>query len=70
MSDNELIAKYVKEKYPELLQTTDFAIYALGVKLKEFSYSFKKMITKISIKCVCEQQNLTDALRKAEEREG
>ena len=30
MNENDLIAEYVKENYPELLQTMDFAVFKLG----------------------------------------
>lgn len=30
MNENDLIAEYVKERHPEILQTIDFAVFKLG----------------------------------------
>lgn len=36
MSENDIIAMYITEKYPELLKTADFAIFKLGKQITEF----------------------------------
>lgn len=51
MSENDIIAKYIKEKHPCLLKTTDFALYKLGVHLSnmadEISHGLSEFINNI-----------------------
>ena len=35
LSENDVIAEYVKEKCPELLKTMDFALYKFGAAIRE-----------------------------------
>ena len=37
MNKNDIIAEYIKERYPELLNTTDFALY-------KFSCACRKIV--------------------------
>lgn len=37
MSENDMIAEYVKTKFPNILSTADFALYRLGYKLQEMA---------------------------------
>lgn len=59
MSKNDMIAEYIKEKYPELLETSDFAYFQLrkaalkmrndiAEGLKTFFDSFKKELEKLN----------------------
>lgn len=57
MSENDIIAEYVKENYPEILNTTDFALYRLSVALRKFIDDFKKAVSNISIKEFYESMN-------------
>ena len=47
MSENDMIAEYVKEKYPELLTTCDFAIFKIGVAAREGCRSMCETLKKI-----------------------
>lgn len=33
---NDILAEYVRSRYPEIEKTFDFATYSIGVTLKEF----------------------------------
>lgn len=48
MNENDIIAEYIKSKYPELLYTTDFALYKLGKGIKDFVNRFKENLKKIN----------------------
>lgn len=37
MNDNDMIAEYVKSKFPNILSTADFALYRLGYRLQEMA---------------------------------
>ena len=37
MSENDIIAEYIKEHYPELLATFSFAAYKLGRRARELA---------------------------------
>ncbi len=37
MNENDIIAKYVQTKYPELLKSADYAFFKIGVRLGEFA---------------------------------
>ena len=47
MSENDIIAEYIKEKYPELLKGPDFAFYRLcnaaKIIVNCFSETFEKL---------------------------
>lgn len=37
MNENDLIAEYIKERYPEVLQTIDFAVFKLAACCRKFA---------------------------------
>ena len=39
---NDILAEYVRSRYPEIEKTSDFAAYSAGVALKEFGRSIKE----------------------------
>lgn len=47
MNENDIIAEYVKERFPEILETFDFAAYRLGVSWKKFGKELEKESEKI-----------------------
>ena len=42
MSENDVIAEYVKEQYPWILDTIDFAIYKLKMQWKSMANEIKE----------------------------
>lgn len=42
---NDIIADYVREKYPSILTTVDFALYSFGASLREFGSVCKEALT-------------------------
>ena len=40
MSENDIIAEYVKERYPWILDTIDFVVYKLKMKCKTMINNF------------------------------
>lgn len=42
MSENDVIAEYVKERYPWILDTTDFVAYKLKMQWKTMVDEFKE----------------------------
>ena len=47
MSENDLIAEYVKENYPDLLETFDFAAYKLLAHVRKTGEEFAAAISEI-----------------------
>lgn len=39
---NDILAEYVRSRYPEIEKTFDFAAYSTGVTLKEFGRCIKE----------------------------
>ena len=39
---NDILAEYVRSRYPEMEKTFDFAAYSIGVTLKEFGRCIKE----------------------------
>lgn len=54
MSENDMIAEYIKERMTELLTTCDFALYRLGYKLKEMASDVAEAAMKIEWGAVLE----------------
>ena len=50
-NDNEIIAAYVKERYPEMLRTTDFALYKMGARCRAFVDALTVTLKKAGVKC-------------------
>ena len=57
MSENDIIAEYVKENHPEILNTADFALYRISVALRKFINDFNKAFSNISIEEFYEYMN-------------
>lgn len=51
MNENDLIAEYIKKRYPEILQTMDFAVFKLG-----------KAISKVITDCFDPIKNLVQQI--------
>lgn len=49
MRENDIIAEYVKEKYPELLITPEFTFYKLGCALRNVASSFVEAVKRIDL---------------------
>lgn len=47
MTENDIIAEYVKRKYPEILTSIDFAAFHVGMTCKSFSDVISKSIRNI-----------------------
>ena len=47
MTRNDVIAEYVKERYPELIKTTDFILYSFGMAWKSTVDNLEEAIKKI-----------------------
>lgn len=48
MSKNDIIAEYVKHNYPEILETTDFAIFSFQMAVRSFAKTFSEVIKKVN----------------------
>lgn len=63
MKEDEIIAQYVKERYPEILRTYDFAIYEFHTACREFCDDFVRAIRKVDftkLKQLVDEQNIED----------
>lgn len=49
MSDNDIIAEYIKERYPEVLTTADFALFKLEIACRKFANDFLESFKKIDL---------------------
>lgn len=47
MRENDIIAEYVKNKYPELINSADFAFYKIAFACREFVVSFEESVKNI-----------------------
>lgn len=47
MNENDLIAEYVKERFPEILQTMDFAVFKLSARCRKVAYDFIESFKKV-----------------------
>lgn len=43
-SQNDIIADYVREKFPEILGTLDFGIYSLGANIRELGKACREAL--------------------------
>lgn len=59
MNENEIIAEYIKERYPELLETFDFTAYKLNAACRalrdEIVERFVEVFSNIDLKKIAEQ---------------
>ena len=44
MTRNDIVAEYVRKRYPEILKTTDFAEFVFEMACKSFADNFEKSI--------------------------
>ncbi len=49
-SDNDILAEYVRERYPEIPRTIDFAFYSLAQRAKEFGANMREAFSAINTK--------------------
>lgn len=57
MSENDVIAEYVKENYPDLLETFDFAAYKLSAHVRKIGEEFAATISEMDFSGVKEAIN-------------
>lgn len=57
MTENDMIAEYIKERMPELLTTCDFALYRLGYRLQEMASDIVEAAKQIDWNKVLEKLN-------------
>lgn len=63
MTENDIIAEYVKRKHPEILTSIDFAAFHLGMACSIFSDSLRAKLKRIDF------SRLKEALKKVNEKE-
>ena len=63
MNENDIIAEYVKERYPELLTAIEFTFYKLGCALKNVVSSVVETAKRIDL------GELVKAMKECEEAE-
>lgn len=56
---NDILAEYVRSRYPEIEKTLDFAVYSAGVALKEFGRCIKEVFvgTGKEVDDVCDSEH-------------
>ena len=52
LSKNDIIAEYIKQYHPEILATTDFAIFNLHMVVTDFAKTFSKVIKQVKFEKV------------------
>lgn len=62
MTENDIIAEYVKRKHPEILASADFAAFHVCMDCKSFSDAFSRSIRNIDF------SKLKEALKHLNER--
>ena len=63
MTENDIIAEYVKRKHPEILTSIDFAAFHIGMDFSIFSDSLRTKLKRIDF------SRLEEALKKVNEKE-
>lgn len=56
---NDILAEYVRSRYPEIEKTFDFAAYSIGIALKEFGRCIKEVLggTSKEVDDVCDSES-------------
>lgn len=56
---NDILAEYVRSRYPKIEKTFDFAVYSIDVALKEFGRCIKKVLesTGKEVDDVCDSES-------------
>lgn len=67
MSENDIIAEYVKERFPKLLKTTDFAFYRLGCCLGNVAKSFVESVKQIDFGAITKAMKEYEEWKETEE---
>lgn len=44
MTRNDVLAEYVRSRYPDIEKSLDFSLYSFGVALREFGKTCKKAL--------------------------
>lgn len=65
MNENDLIAEYVKERYPEILQTMDFAVFKLSACCRRIANEIIESLKNIDF---VELQLMVDEFNKRNEK--
>jgi len=55
MSENDIIAEYVKSRFPNLLATVDFGLYKTGVVIGETLNGMSKSLKNIDLNALKER---------------
>lgn len=63
MSENDILAEYIKEKHPEILTSVDFAVYRLGRACRKLAEDFLEAFKKIDL---TELKEMADKLNRKE----
>lgn len=54
MSQNDIIAEYIKTKYPEMLKSSDFAMFKISIAWRSVVNGFKETINNIDFNKLAE----------------
>lgn len=55
---NDILAEYVRSRYPEIEKTFDFAAYSTGIAFEEFIRCIKKaLVTVMEVDDVCDSES-------------
>lgn len=55
MSENDIIAEYVRKRYPELLNTADFVFFKCSCAIRKIINDFKESLKNIDFSELAEQ---------------
>lgn len=44
-TNNDILAEYVREKYPNIPRSFDFALYSATQRIKDFGSAFRTLLT-------------------------
>lgn len=64
MSENDMIAEYVKYRFTELLNTTDFALYKVSYACRNLVNGFVEIFNNIDFNKLAEQLKESDSIDK------
>lgn len=57
MSENDIIAQYVREKYPEILTSVDFGLYKFSLACRNMANDLKEAFKNIDFSKLAKQVN-------------
>lgn len=64
MSENDIIAEYIRDKYPEMLGTADFALYKMALALRGVASSIVEAFQKLDLKELQKVADMADSIGK------